>query len=454
VRLNPVIPWKTRGNGAVCIRLSKQYDRENFHIGYNEHSEPLEGYLPIPKKAKVPDESDSELLEASVRLENIIASTASLADPTTNPGLVIAKAPIPIELYWSAVRSVVKLSEIKNALSSLGILFKGFKKGRGIIGASAAIAWASNVRINPKPGSKSKSSRKLDYTYEIITYRSKSRWGTKREVNSETVREIDRKFPSTFNNYDYENGHIAITPNSPCPVLLGIRGDSVSDLHGAVALFSKSNSTETIDKSLIFVTNQGTDDHLVPTSVKEVKPYTSVLVTGMISQEPYSITGGHVFFNLAELDSENLNKSEQKVDNPGQTQMLVSNVLPTSTTRITCAAYEPTKGFRNTVRDLCPGDIVSVYGSVRPEPKTINIEKLAVDTVANKLIKIHNPKCPACGRAMKSIGYLKGYRCRKCHTSIGLDSITQIQVHRTLQPGIYEVPVCARRHLAKPIKRM
>lgn len=449
-----MIPWKTRGNGAVCIQLSKRCDSENFQIGYDEHGEPFKGHLQNPKKKKIPDESEAELSEALARLENIITSTASLDDPTTNPGLVISKTPLPIELYWSAVRSVVKLSEIKNALTSQGILFKGIKKGRGIIGASAAIAWASNLRINPKPKAEPQVAPKLDHTYEIIAYRSESRWGTRRKVNSETVRELDQRFPSTFNNYDYENGHIALTPNSPCPVLFGIRGDSVSDLQSALTLFSKSNTTEPIDKSLIFITNQGTDDHIIPSSVKEVKPYSSVLVSGMVSLEPYSITGGHVFFNLAELNPENNVEADQDSNNPEQNPINTDENLIPSTARITCAAYEPTKEFRNIVRDLCPGDIVSVYGSVRTEPKTINIEKLVVDELANKLIKTHNPKCPTCGRAMKSIGYMKGYRCRKCHTSSGLDSVPHTQAHRNLQPGIYEVPVCARRHLAKPIKRM
>lgn len=446
VRLNPIIPWKTRGNGAVCLRLEKQGDGDRFKIGNNDHGEPLDGYSINPNKDKATSATGVELSEALVRVENIISTSAALDDQSTNPGVVISGAVVPIELYWDAVRSVVKLSKIKDELTSLGLLYKGFKKGRGIIGASAAIAWGSNVIINPNNQSTGQSKSKLDHTYELIAYRSEPRWGTPRQVNTETVLELDRRFTSTFNNYDYETGHIAITPNSPCPVLFGVRGDSVPELHETLKFITESDSTEPIDKWLIFCTNQGTDDHVIPMSISQVRPYTSVIVTGMVYQEPYSISGGHVLFNLTDMTSE---PQEDQDDCPSNTEP-----ISPGSARITCAAYEPTKGFRSIVRDLLPGDIIRVYGSIRPEPKSINIEKLEIDTMINKMVKIHNPKCPNCGRAMKSIGYLKGYRCRKCHEIMHPESVPLTLVERNIKPGYYEVPVCARRHLAKPLKRM
>ncbi|MCK5562074.1 MAG: hypothetical protein KAJ51_15855, partial [Thermoplasmata archaeon] len=164
VRLNPIIPWKTRGNGAVCLRLEKQGAGDRFQIGHNDHGEPLDGYSIEPNENKTMSATGAELSEALVRVENIISATAALDDQNTNPGVVISGVEVPIELYWDAVRSVVKLSKIKDELTSMGLLFKGFKKGRGIIGASAAIAWGSNVIINPNIQSKGQSNSKLDHT--------------------------------------------------------------------------------------------------------------------------------------------------------------------------------------------------------------------------------------------------------------------------------------------------
>ncbi|WP_455392383.1 TiaS agmantine-binding domain-containing protein [[Eubacterium] cellulosolvens] len=408
----------------------------------------------IPGAPTEPTHTNAEVIEVLERLEGIVSAKAALSDQTTNPGLVVTTKPLPLELYWSAVRGVVKLSDIKKKLTALGALHRGFKKGRGIIGASAAISWSSQPANDFKHQAPVNTTSKLDHTYELITYRSENFWGTARVVSAEAVRELDRKFPSTFNNYDYENEHIAITPNSPCPVLFGVRGESVAELHGVLEFLTNHENTEPVNKWLIFYTNQGTDDHLIPTIIPELTSYSSVIVTGRVSQKPYSITGGHVFIKLEEPIPEasgiQQQLPKQNPDKAGPDQTEHRLILP----KITCAAYEPTKGFRNIVRSLLPGDIIRVYGGVRSEPKTINIEKLAIDRLMENRVKLHNPRCPRCGRSMKSIGYNKGYRCRKCHELVRSEAVPLALVHRPLEPGFYEVPVAARRHLAKPLKRM
>ena len=62
-----------------------------------------------------------------------------------------------------------------------------------------------------------------------------------------------------------------------------------------------------------------------------------------------------------------------------------------------------------------------------------------------------NPICPECGKHMKSSGKGQGFRCKKC----GTDSPSKVRFEgdRDLDPGLYEVPPCARRHLAKPLVR-
>jgi tRNA(Ile2)-agmatinylcytidine synthase len=53
---------------------------------------------------------------------------------------------------------------------------------------------------------------------------------------------------------------------------------------------------------------------------------------------------------------------------------------------------------------------------------------------------------------MKSKGADQGYKCKKCGTKTKKPIFKEKK--RKLNIDIYEVPVCARRHLSKPLKRM
>jgi tRNA(Ile2)-agmatinylcytidine synthase len=427
--LNPNVPWKTRGNGAVCLQLTDQNQTmtegrwTETTIGQFVNGTPCKSYTQI---SQLNNNEQPEITEESEiileRIEHIITSKAALDDETTNPGIVFTPdVGLPIDLYWSAVHEIVDLDELKARLKSLDVMYKGFKSGRGIIGASAAIAWAAN-RI---------AQEMLDHTYELITYRLPENIGTQRKIDPNVVKEIENKYPSTFNNYDFENDHVAIAPNSPCPVLFGVRGDDPNELY-KVLDFLKPNS-ESIERWLLFDTNQGTDDHLKLTTIPEIKPYTSVITTGRVSNIPSSIIGGHVIFSLEEL-----NQNSKKL-------------------KISCAAYEPTKNFREIIRKFLPGDIISVYGGVRAEPKSINIEKIDIHQLVKNIIKTSNPHCPNCGHMMKSKGRGLGYRCRNSdcnsHKVIKSDDMASVETPRYLSIGKYEVPVSARRHLSKPLKR-
>jgi tRNA(Ile2)-agmatinylcytidine synthase len=237
-------------------------------------------------------------------------------------------------------------------------------------------------------------------------------------VESESVKNMDRNVKTTFDNYDYTNNHNRLVPNSPCPVLFGIRGEDSNDLVTAYS-FVKS---EPVDSWLIFETNQGTDDHLQKIKINHIRPFQSVIVKGEISRNPYAIMGGHVIFTIKD-----------------------------ETGKIDCAAYEPTKEFRNVINKLRTEDIVEIYGGIRIQPFTINIEKLHLEKRASIREKIENPVCPKCGKHMKSKGNNQGYKCKICGTKSNAPLFKK--VNRTLQTGWYEVPVCARRHLSKPLKR-
>jgi tRNA(Ile2)-agmatinylcytidine synthase len=305
-------------------------------------------------------------------------------------------------VYKKAVTQVVLLDEIIAILHELNADYKGYKNMRGIIGATSSISWESS-----------------DKTFEIIAYREQKKWGTNRLVDEDSVKLMDKSTKNTFDNYDYKNRHNRIMPNSPCPILYGIRGDDVKEL-----IYSSSIiKSEPIESWFIFETNQGTDDHLQNKEISEVSPFESVIINGTVEKSPYTIRGGHVLF---------------KIKN--------------STGIIDCAAYEPTKEFRQIIRNLIIGDVVEIYGGVRKKPLTINIEKINIIKLNEISEKIENPFCPKCKKHMKSKGKYEGFKCKIC----GIKSNNALikEKKRDIVVGFYEVPVCARRHLSKPLKRM
>jgi len=384
VRLNPNIPWKTRGNGAICLKVGKGGGKR-IRIGEAEGNE-------IVSYSRMKSQGD---IDEIVSMVDDVISQHIRKD--ADAAFVVSSRKFPYALYRKAVREIVEIEEIKKFLDENGIAHKYYRKGRGLIGASAAISW-----------------RPVDRTYELIAYGS-SRW-----IDKESVIEMDRKCSSTFNNYDYRNDYIAILPKAKSPVFYGIRGDDAEELVKAREMLRKAEE----ERWIIFETNQGTDEHLQRKKIGEIKPYESVIVRGRVKKEPKDIKGGHVIFSI--YDGEEME----------------------------CAAYEPTKEFREVVRELKEGDEIVVYGGVREKPFTINIEKMEVKKLADVYEKIANPLCIKCGKRMKSMGRGKGYRCQRCGARANENEAVHRRIKRKIKPGFYEVPVIARRHLAKPLKRM
>ncbi|GAH09191.1 unnamed protein product, partial [marine sediment metagenome] len=244
-----------------------------------------------------------DLQKISDIIEEILSRYSRLEDKNTNPGFIISEKQPSLRLYENAVKEVVSLKNTEKILQSSGAYYKGYKNRRGLIGATASIAW---LPISDK-------------TYELIAYRDEEKWGTERVLDESSVKKMDKNCPSTFDNYDYENHHNRIAPNSPCPILYGIRGDDDKELLRAIS-FIKS---EQVNSWMIFETNQGTDDHLQRKTIDSIKPYNSVITKGTVTIKPYTIKGGHVIFTIKDYTGE-----------------------------IDCAAYEPTKNFRNVIRRL------------------------------------------------------------------------------------------------------
>lgn len=258
VRLNPNVPWKTRGNGALCLRV--------------EHDEELE----------------DQIKETAVSL---LEEHADFNFKGTDPGIVfLTQTTAPAEVTAFAKRAITDIVTLKEA-TALIEKFEGealgFNTCRGIIGALAAIG-------EPLKG---------DHTYELIAYRTAENCGSKRKVAEASIFEMDKLTqPYTFNNVDVEKGRVIITPRGPDPILFGIRGETPEIVKKAFALVKP---LEQVERWVIFRTNQGTDAHLkqVP-ALNHIKPYHSVIAKGVVSQNPRIIPLRHVIFSIKDENGE------------------------------------------------------------------------------------------------------------------------------------------------------
>jgi tRNA(Ile2)-agmatinylcytidine synthase len=386
VRLNPAVEHKTRGNAALAIH------------------------------------TDLPVTEATKLAVDHIKSLAVDADARTSPGLVVANddpetVPDAVsDLAVRAVRDQLSLATALDVADAAGYEHRGWAgagcdvAGRGRIGALAAVgAWAAFD----------------EWTYEQIAYREFDRCGSPREVDIDSVfGAADRDYPTVWDTVDREESEAVCVPNSPGPILYGIRGDEPD----AVARVADAIDGEPIERSRCFVTNQGTDLHLQAGTLGSLQAGGAYRVDGVVTEPPATREGGHVFFTLGSSGGDT---SDDAVGDA----------------TADCVAFEPTKRFRDRVRSLRTGDRLTVCGEY--SDGTIKLEKFAVREL-DRTERV-TPTCEGCGRRMKSAGSGQGYRCRDCGTSAP-GKVTR-QVDRELDEGWYEVPPCARRHIAKPLVR-
>ena len=258
IRLNPNVPWKTRGNGALCLRI--EYDAG----------------LEDPIK------------EAAISL---VEEHADLSFKGTDPGIVfLTKAEIPEEITAFAKNAITGIATLKEATKLIEKAegeALGFNACRGIIGALAAVG----------------ETLEGDHTYELIAYRMAENCGLKRKVDEASIFKMDELTqPYTFNNVDVEKGRVVITPRGPDPILFGIRGETPEIVKKA---FGIVKPMEPVERWVIFRTNQGTDAHLkqVP-ALNQIKPYNSVIVKGVVSQTPWVVPLRHVIFSIKDESGE------------------------------------------------------------------------------------------------------------------------------------------------------
>ncbi|MFB6283463.1 MAG: DUF1743 domain-containing protein [Halobacteria archaeon] len=372
VRLNPNVPYKTRGN--ACL---------SFHV----------------------DSSDPDGVKETVM--DLVEEYAVFEDGDTNPAVAFLdqdRAGGKLSRFTrETVRDVKSREEPHEVADVLDIDLRSYGNGRGAIGAVAAL------------GSHGYLERFGDWTYELIAYRDRDRWGESREVDYESFFEASvNTYPDVWDTVDRNSGSVVAVPSTPGPIIYGLRG-------GFEDVWRANSYVESgvVDHVAVYWTNQGTDSHLVE-SPEILENWRSYRLVGEVTKPPENREGGHVFFSTEILDT-------------GDT--------------LECAAFEPTKGFRDVVRGLRVGDGIEVCGGLREG--TLNLEKIRITDLNN--LELRNPVCTDCGNSMESAGRNQGYRCRDCGNKA--DTKEAVEVERSLDEGWYEVPPSARRHIAKPLVR-
>jgi len=375
IRFNPNIPWKTRGNGAVSIKI----------------------------KTKNPSNIKNQV-------KNLVSKYSDIKNGA-NPGLVFFESDsIPSNFIDFSNLALWRLINRNNAKkfakkNNLEFFYKG--NGQGLVGAIGAIGYNFH-----------------DHTLELLSYRKKSKFGKERKISTKSVKVMQEKtFPNTFNSFDTKKGRILITPHGPDPVFYGIRGENVDSLLYATKILK---SEEKLDGYMIFKSNQGTGDHLKnELNFENMLPYASGKITGIVSNTPKIIKGGHVFFKITSNNHEFL-----------------------------CAVYKPT-GINTIASHLIKGDKICVGGGVRKAsknfPRTINLEFIEIINL-EKNLSTTNPFCKKCNKKMKSKGKNQGFQCIRCGKKT--ISKTTNEISRKIKKQLYIPKTSAHRHLTRPLQRM
>lgn len=326
-----------------------------------------------------------------------------------SPGIVIYIGSVNNVLKWfykKALTDVVTLDVAKKIVNKLNAEI--LKEGKGVIGALAAIGGLLDGK---------------DCTYELIVYRKHENYPKERQIDLESIVLMDREIKSTFNNYDYEVKRVLIIPHGFDPVLLGIRGDEPKDLIKALKILKIK---EDIEGWIIFRTNQGTNAHLLPRNISELRPYRTALIKGVIDSKPKIIKGGDVLVHIKD-----------------------------STGLIRVCFFKELSEVNKVARELCEGDEVVVGGSVKlwdDNMLTLHAELLEI-TKLRRIIVFKNPKCPVCGATLKSAGKGKGFKCFKCGFKSKNVRKIPVEQERRISIGLYLPPPRSQKHLQKPLKR-
>jgi len=252
VRLNPNVPFKTRGNAAVSLIMEGDLSESLVERAVDE----LSGIYSFDGKG-----------------------SAFILD--LGSSLNVERA---VELYRRSLSDLVPRKVALEVAEEIGGVIAAGE--RSLVGSLSALGYAFS-------GSES--------TFELLAYRSLDAEG-ERIIDEERVAEVLLSFPSLFNNVIRKRRRVVAVPRGPDPVLIGIRGTDPKEM--VEAFSSILPYMEKPSSWCVFRTNQHTDPHKFPRKIEELKAYRTGLIEGRVSSSPEVRKGGHVFLNIEDDSGE------------------------------------------------------------------------------------------------------------------------------------------------------
>jgi tRNA(Ile2)-agmatinylcytidine synthase len=351
VRLWPFAKRRTRGNAAVAVELTTEDESELIDWLDNHWNKNV---LPLAGRVQSSDHNERE-------------------QHPSDPGMVwFSKSVTNQSLYHRGLTQEITIDELPIADASWG--------GHGCIGATLAVHWPAET-----------------VTYEAIAWRKKECSGL-RKLDEKAIKYIDQ-MGDTFLCRDSRLGTSLLAPKGESPVLFGIRTWTKESAEQALLTLANAENTEPVSGSIVFATNQGTNDHLSELFEVEIK---AIRI----------LKGGHTLI-----------KSSSD----------------------TFLAFKQSGQISVTSQMLQPGDGIQCRG-LRAHDDSIHIEFLRVVHLSPKKTR---PMCPTCSKSMASMGAGQGIRCKKCGYQMEdtWDYVERsIPIDQWIQP-----PSSSRRHLAKPL---
>lgn len=373
-RCNPNIPFKTRGNGSTLVKFQSNL--------------PLEDIFEVSKALVI---EHTKLF---------------LSSDATAPTLVVARdsdIAINQDLCTSILSEFISFEHVLSFVPNEALVWPK-PPSRAIVGILGALH----------------ADFSTDSTYELLLYRQKTNLGTQRVIDSENVARLQQKYSTVFGSFDSLQNRELIAPSGPDPVFCGIRGDDVGEL---LSFAEGLKLSEDIASKTIFVTNQGTDQHVSKTRNK-LSLYSVVAFPCTINDTPLVLEGGHV---------------KLKTLFQGKA--------------FTIMVFEPTKELAKAASLLQPADEVFIHGAIMSfeGEECIHLEKLRIiDLVARTT---SSPVlCPNCEKKTTSAGFLKGYKCKSCNFSTFKHELIESKPPFYVNQVIY-ASKSAQRHLTRPAER-
>ena len=364
VRLWPHAPRRTRGNAALAAYIEVDDDSlEEFNALLDDWFERRFGHL-----RGQPQRTDGQ---------------------DSAPVLVHSLTSLPEDWYWSAVQGLVDVAGRLRELEGIeGASVWSVTRMDGVVGASSAIAWPASD----------------DWTWEATAWRQEEAIGSVRGVPETAVEKMASHFPETILNRDPNAGRSMITPRTPCPVLYGIRSESLDQAAAAHTWLQNQPNVEQANACRVHQTNQATGDHLLG------------IDSGVLIEQVRSGRRGHA-----------------------------SGRVRTATGSDVLVAFAEGGPVNRLFRSAEVGDRLNWAGLASPDG-SVHLEQLQLGEAGVR--ELSRPVC-GCGGRFRRKGRGQPLSCRLCGSSQRSHWVGHIgEASDWVEP-----PPSQRRHLARPLAR-